>query len=339
MKSSVIATAAALLCGAHLAAAQGDPCATAIHDGVELRRVGRDAEALTRFQAARPTCDAPRLRVQIAWAEQALGRWLAAREDLRAGLAERSDPWVNARRGRLEGDLRAIEQHLGALQVLGGEAGAEVMVNGERIATLPMTEPAPLVVGVVRVEVRRAGRYTVVRDVEISAGAVAREQVELRPLPPDPPPVVVPPSGVVPPAPVVVPPAVVVAPPPLLPPAAPARSTVAPRVGWALVGVGGASLLAGAVLLGLREARANAFNAYGAMQCSERDGVPLGGEACTSLHNETAAFGGAAIGTLATGAALSVVGAVLLLTAPGTGARSALVCAPGLLGGGCALRF
>jgi hypothetical protein len=335
---------AALTCCAHLVAAQGDPCAAAIHDGVELRRVGRDAEALARFQAARPTCDAPRLRVQIAWAEQALGRWLAAREDLRAGLAERSDPWVNARRARLEGDLRAIEQHVGALQVLGGEAGAEVMVNGERIATLPMTEPAPLVVGVVRVEVRRAGRYTVVRDVEIAAGAVAREQVELRPLPPDPPPVV-PPAVVTPPvvtppviAPHVVPPAVVT-PPVIASPITVTPSPVAPRVGWALVGVGGASLVAGAVLLGLRDARANDFNNYGAMQCSERDGVALGGAACTSLHGEAAAFGGAAIGTLATGAVLSVVGAVLLLTSSGAPPRTTLVCAPGLLGGGCALRF
>ncbi len=212
-------------------------------------------------------------------------------------------------------------------------------MNGERVATLPMTEPAPLVVGVGRVEVRRAGRYTVVRDVEIAAGAVAREQVELRPLPSDPPPVVTPPV-VTPPVvtpPVVTPP--MVTPPVVTPPVTAAPSPVAPRVGWVLVGVGGASLVAGAVLLGLREARANDFNNYGAMQCSERDGVALGGAACTSLHGEAAAFGGAAIGTLAAGAALTVVGAVLRLTSPGSPPRTTLVCAPGLLGGGCALRF
>jgi hypothetical protein len=202
-----------------------------------------------------------------------------------------------------------------------------------------MSEPAPLVVGVVRVEVRLAGRYTVVRDVEIAAGAVAREQVELRPLPPEPPPVVTPPV-VTPPVvtpPVVTPP--VVTPPVVTPPVTATASPVAPRVGWALVGVGGASLVAGAVLLGLREARANDFNNYGAMQCSERDGVPQGGEACTALHGEASAFGGAAIGTLATGAVLSVVGAVLLITSPSSPSRASLVCAPGLLGGGCALRF
>lgn len=335
MRSSAGAIVAAVLCSAHLAAAQGDPCASAIHDGVGLRRAGRDAEALARFQAARATCDAPRLRVQIAWAEQALGRWLAAREDLRAGLSNRADPWVNARRSRLEGDLRAIEQHIGALQVMGGEEGAEVLVNGERVATLPMAEPVPLLVGVVRVEVRLAGRYPVVRDVEVAAGAVAREQVVLRPLPsPEPARPVAVPAPVVVPVPVVLPPPVIVP-----PPVATAPTPVAARVGWALVGVGGASLVAGAVLWGLREARANAFNDYGAMQCSERDGAPQGGEACASLHGEAATFGSAALGTLVTGAALSVAGAVLLLTAPRNPARTTLVCAPGLLGGGCVLRF
>ena len=93
------------------------------------------------------------------------------------------------------------------------------------------------------------------------------------------------------------------------------------------------------MLLGFREARANAFNDYGAMQCSERDGAPQGGEACTSLHGEAATFGSAALGTLVTGAALSIAGAVLLLTAPRAPSRVSLVCAPGLLGGGCAVRF
>lgn len=336
MRSSVALALAASLCATNLAGAQGDPCAAAIHDGVELRRRGRDDEALARFQSARPGCDAPRLRVQIAWAEQALGRWLAAREDLRAALATRNDAWVESRRTRLEGDLRAIEQHVGALQVMGGVDGAEVLVDGARVATLPMTEPLPAVVGVVRVEVRSEGRYPVVREVTIAAGAVAREQVELRQIPATPAPV--PSTPPPPPEPARTP---VVALPPQPPrPLPELPSSVLPRVGWSLLAAGGASLVAGVVLLGLREARASSFNNLAGMQCSERDGVALGGAECASLHAEAGAFGIAGVSALVAGASLSLGGVVLLLVAPRSArANPAVACAPGLLGASCALRF
>jgi len=164
--------AAATLCAA-TARAQNDPCAQRIHDGVALRREGRDAEALEVFRAGLGVCPSARMRVQLAWAEQALGRWLSAAEHLREAMRA-EDPWVVERRARLTGDLAVIEGHIGRLELLGGIEGAEVLLDGVPSGVLPWTQPRPLLVGAVRLEVRREGYYPVLRQVSVIAGQVTR---------------------------------------------------------------------------------------------------------------------------------------------------------------------
>src|SRR3982751_2270792 len=91
------ALAVVLIAGALVGAARqarADDAEPLIRRGIELRRAGRDAEALEQFRQANQLAPSPRAAAQIGLAEQALGRWLDADGHLRAALAAPSDPWI-----------------------------------------------------------------------------------------------------------------------------------------------------------------------------------------------------------------------------------------------------
>lgn len=146
--------------------------------GVQLRQQGQDEAALREFQRALRMSPEPRVLAQVALAEQALGRWVEASRHIDAALASQTDPWVQRNRATLEASRTEVEQHVGRLLVTGGVGGAEVVVNGERVATLPMTE-APVLAGTGALEVRAEGYMTVTRPLRIAAGATTRERVSL----------------------------------------------------------------------------------------------------------------------------------------------------------------
>lgn len=320
--------------------ASADPCVDGVRDGVALRRAGRDAEALALFRAVAERCPQPRVRVQLAWAEQAVGRWIDAERDLRAALATRDDAWVEQRRARLEQDLLRIRDHLGQLQVTGGVAGAEVLLDGAVVATLPMTEPVPAVVGAARVELRREGYYPVRRDVTITAGVVAREEVQMRPEPAAPPvvPVITPPA---PPS-LAAPPAAVAASSPRLAPRRVQPDPAWRSVAWAST-VTAAALAASTVgALVVRQVRFDDFQRDPGCFVDLGTGAPSGGTACADAHDDVRAASAAAIITgVAAGAfaAGAVVAWVRSRRASSADSVVAWSCLPSPGGGVCALSF
>ncbi len=333
--------AAVLVMGALPSAAlaqTGDRCASGVRDGVALRREGRDAEALTLFREVAQRCPQPRVRVQLAWAEQALGRWVDAERDLREALAGREDDWVESRLTRLEADLARIRGHLGQLQVTGGVAGAQVLVDGAVVATLPMTVAVPAPVGPVRVELRLAGYYVVRRDVTIAAGLVAREEMQMQPEPAAlvAPPVVVPPPVVTPVA--VVP---VVVPPPRVPPPR-ATPTAWRPVALATTVTASALALGTVASLIVRQVRFDAFDGNDRCFVDSATGLPTGGAECVSAHGDV---GVASTAAIVTGVAAGVLaaGAVYAWVRAGSGASgehtSAVTCVPAPGGVGCTVRF
>lgn len=311
-----------------------DRCAAGVRDGVALRREGRDVEALSHFRELAQRCPQPRVRVQLAWAEQAVGRWVDAERDLRDALAGHADPWVESRRARLDADLARIREHLGQLHVTGGVAGAQVLVDGAVVATLPMATPVPAPVGAARVELRLAGYYVVRRDVTIAAGQVAREEMQMQPDP-----------AATPAAPLVVAPPVVT-PPPAAAPVAVAASPRAPTpwrsVAWATT-LTASALAAGTVAaLVVRQVRYDAFQGDEGCFVDAATGLPAGGPACVSAHGDvgiastSAIVTGVAAGVLAAGAVYAWVRA----GGSASGERaSAVTCVPAPGGVGCTLRF
>jgi len=317
-----------------------DPCVDGVRDGVALRRQGRDAEALALFREVVARCPQPRVRVQLAWAEQAVGRWIDAERDLRAALATRGDEWVEQRRERLDLDLARIREHLGQLQITGGVAGAEVLLDGVVVATLPMTEAVSAVVGATRVELRREGYYPVRRDVTIVAGVVAREEVQMRPEPVA--------TAPIEPAPPVV---AATPPPPSATPAPPSLrlSSPPPRVdptwrtvAWASTLTASAFAATTAIALVFRQVRFDDFHRDAGCFVDLGTGLPTGGPGCTSAHDEVQAASTAAIVT-GVAAGVFAAGAVFAWVrsrgAPTAEPSSSWSCHPAPGGAGCALRF
>jgi hypothetical protein len=151
--------------------------------GVELRRNGDDAAALTEFEQAHALEPSSRIRAQIGLALQALGRWRDAEEALLAALSDESDPWVREHADLLRESMAAAQHHLAWLSVESNVAGAEIAVNGASAGTLPLLHPLRVVAGATVLDVRARGYEPIRRTVDLAPSVRARESVVLVALP------------------------------------------------------------------------------------------------------------------------------------------------------------
>jgi hypothetical protein len=146
-----------------------------IEQGLALREQGRDREALALFEHAHALDPSPRAEVQVALAQQALGRWLEAEQGLLQALATTPrDPWIERNRPALEQALATVRNRLAWLTVDSEIPGTEVRIEGRAPIALPMLQPLRVPAGAVVVEARAAGYEPIVRTVEIHAGERAR---------------------------------------------------------------------------------------------------------------------------------------------------------------------
>lgn len=171
-----VALALALL--SSTASAQTATLESTLERGVSLRELGRDEAALEVFEGAWARWRSPRALAQVAMAEHALGRWVAADAHLREALAS-DDPWVRRNRAALEGVSAVVASHVASLEVTGEPAGAEVLVDGVAVGSLPLEAPVRHLVGEARVEVRAAGHRAESRVVSLEAGPPRRETFTL----------------------------------------------------------------------------------------------------------------------------------------------------------------
>lgn len=161
------------------AAAQSSCDEEAVRIGNALRRAGRDEEALEHFRQAWEACHTLRARAQMALAEAALGRWLDADAHFGETLASGGDPWIERNRVQLERVRAQVLEHIGYLELRGGVAGAEVLLDGRLVGTLPLAEPLRLVAGTVALTVRSPGYLPVTRAALITGGQLRQESIEL----------------------------------------------------------------------------------------------------------------------------------------------------------------
>jgi hypothetical protein len=151
-----------------------------VESGIELRRNGRDEEALAVFsQALKQAPDSTRIKVHLAATYQALGQWVEAERYLREAASNPDDAYIRRHRTTIEKAYAFIEQRLGRLDVVGGPDGAELVLSGQTVGALPLTQPLRVPVGSYLLEVRKPGYYTVSRPISIGSGAMLRESVVL----------------------------------------------------------------------------------------------------------------------------------------------------------------
>ena len=156
--------------------ARADESEDALAQGVALRRERRDSEALAAFNRAYELSHSPQALAQIALAEAALGKWVAAEADLTRALVS-EDAWIARQRPALQVAFAEIEGHLGTLGVTSAD-GAEIWIDHELAGHAPV---AALRVegGHHRIELRAAGMVSVAQEVDVKPGDTVRAEFPL----------------------------------------------------------------------------------------------------------------------------------------------------------------
>ena len=171
---------ASAACAVSVRAAEPSDAELLVRAGIDLRRAGKDSEALQRFREAYALFPAQRTLAQIALAEQALERWRDAEVNLERALRAEDDPWIAARRPYLEEALAAVRERLGTIIVRSNVPGAAVIVNGETVGRAPAT--VRVEVGRATVEARGTGRPSRSAEVEVMRGRTVELQLDLPPV-------------------------------------------------------------------------------------------------------------------------------------------------------------
>lgn len=158
--------------------AQDAPSATELESLLsqanELRRGGRDEDAVVLLRRAASLDQGPRTLAQLALGEQSIGRWSQSEALFLRALAGEGDPWIERHRAALEVALAAARAHLATVDVVGGDPAAELWVDGELVGPLREHRQLRVVTGNVRIEHRPRTGPAAVRVLELSAGAHER---------------------------------------------------------------------------------------------------------------------------------------------------------------------
>ena len=185
-RDAAVVAGSAMACwlGARVGARGGDaPTEDALirprGSAAQAGRRPRGAAELQRAYGSRTARAPPRSSVSPSrrWA-CGRRRRRTSREALRAH-GRSLDPQEPRRRSRRRS--RRSARHVGRVEIVGGEPGAQVTVNGQPVGLLPLADAVPVSAGPVEIEVRAAGFAPAVKTVNVAAGEYARVPFTLRP--------------------------------------------------------------------------------------------------------------------------------------------------------------
>jgi len=100
-----------------------------IRTGVELRRQGRNQDALPKFQGAYELSRSSRAAAQLGLCEQTLKMWEDAEQHLSEALLGQSDIWVTRNRKVLEDALSKGRENLASVQLAVRPPEAMISIN------------------------------------------------------------------------------------------------------------------------------------------------------------------------------------------------------------------
>lgn len=150
-------------------------------EGTELRRAGKDAEAVGKFKQAYELFAAPKNAAQYGLCLLALSRWTDADFYLTEAVAAKDDAWVKKNRSVLKDASESAKSHIGRVEILGSPEGANVRVSGRIVGTLPLAADIPVNEGSVDIEVSADGYSDGTRTIAV-AGA-SHQSVVIRLMP------------------------------------------------------------------------------------------------------------------------------------------------------------
>lgn len=165
---------------AGLAANESSEVEALLKRGIQLRRDGADEDALAVFlEAEAKAPSSVRVLLHVATAAQAASKWVMADAYLEKASSHQEDEYYRRYATEIEEVRAATAQRVGDFRVLGEPDGAEVILNGELIGTLPMASPRSIEAGSYVLEVTKPGFYALRRPIAVRGGVLTREMVEL----------------------------------------------------------------------------------------------------------------------------------------------------------------
>ena len=179
MRKTRTAMAGFLVMSAVASAAWAQDADALIEQGFVLRSTGQDGAALRVFRQAWEARHSPRAMAQIGMAEQALGRWVEAETHLSEALSDDDDAWIHPRLRDLRAALVDIRRHVGRLEVQANVRGAEVVIDGRVVGTVPLAGVLHVGLGSVTFTVRAAGFAPVIRTITVEGRSPRTENVVL----------------------------------------------------------------------------------------------------------------------------------------------------------------
>lgn len=150
-----------------------------IKDGNRLRGDGNAAAAWEQFVRAYRLIRTPRTAAQLGLCEYHLKRWVDAELHLDEALRATGHPWMEKNRETLEKALGDVRGNLGRVEVTGRPPGADVVIAGAPVGTLPLASPIRVEVGTTHIRVTADGYQSHQGSVSVKPGDVVKVHVEL----------------------------------------------------------------------------------------------------------------------------------------------------------------
>lgn len=182
----LLAALLAVLAASRRAGAAPDRAEILIREGVELRKKGQNAEALSRFQAAYEMAHTARAAAQLGLCLAALEKWVDADAYLTESLVS-SDPWIDRNRAVLDSTAANVRAHLVTVKIAGRPNGAAVRVNGEPVGRLPTIAPVRVLPGEITATATLQGHEEHRLTKPGNPGETITFEFTLRPVPATPP--------------------------------------------------------------------------------------------------------------------------------------------------------
>ncbi len=146
--------------------------------GVELYREGSFDAALAEFELAHEISPNYRVLYNIGQVQVQRGDYVGASKAFRTYLDKGRDEVSALRRSEVEAELERLQGRIAKLRVESNVEGAELLVDGVSLGTLPMDE-VPVNAGVRRVLVKKEGYAPHEAPVTLAGGEVTALEVEL----------------------------------------------------------------------------------------------------------------------------------------------------------------
>jgi hypothetical protein len=190
---AALAAASAVSSGARAQVSESERAAARqlFHEGDDLQRAGKLAEALDKFQRAQQVFSAPTNMLRIAECDAALGRLVASAEAYRAlvrtPLPPGSPPAFQAAVDQARGELAQVEPRVPRLVVQidpAGAPGPQLQIDGQSVSAALLGEPFPLDPGPHKVLVSASGLASAEQTVVLKERETRSLQMTLHPIAP-----------------------------------------------------------------------------------------------------------------------------------------------------------